>query len=183
MFDTQLLIRLFPVDGQSDCSDSQRNFVRSVAALCPVASIQIPVADGFGNVVRQHFSLPLEVGDGAGHFQDAAVGAGTQAELFHGDAQQFQSRVVGLGMTVYEAFVHLCVAMHARLVIETLRLQDTSLHHPLPDTRQLGSPGAALEISLKGSAATSHCMSMRVAVLYPKDFVQRLLVIGIIFKW
>ena len=37
-------------------------------------------------------------------------------------------------MTVYEAFVHLCVAMHARIVIETLRLQGTSLHHPLPDT-------------------------------------------------
>ena len=52
----------------------------------PILPIQISVADGFGNVVALDFFAAFQVGNGACHFQDAAIGTGTEFETFHSHA-------------------------------------------------------------------------------------------------
>ena len=42
----------------------------------PVATVEVSVADGFGDVDRLHFLRTGEVGDGAGNLEDAAIGTG-----------------------------------------------------------------------------------------------------------
>ena len=48
----------------------------SYPPLSPVASIEASIADGLGDVVGLDVRGVVEVGDGAGDFQDAAIGAG-----------------------------------------------------------------------------------------------------------
>ena len=51
------------------------------------AAVEVAVAYGFHDVVALDAGAVLEVGDGAGHLEDAVVGAGTHVEVVHGDAQ------------------------------------------------------------------------------------------------
>lgn len=66
--------------------------------------------DGFGGG---------EVGHGAGNFQDAVVGAGTEVELGHGDADQVLGVVAELAMALDLARAHARVAIHFRVGMET----------------------------------------------------------------
>jgi hypothetical protein len=53
--------------------------------LCkPLAAIQRPVLDRFRHVLDGNRRFCLQVGDGAGNFQDAVVGAGGKAEFIDG---------------------------------------------------------------------------------------------------
>ena len=47
-----------------------------ISPLCPIATVKIAIADGFGNVHSLHFFAAREVGDGACNLQNAAVGTG-----------------------------------------------------------------------------------------------------------
>ena len=53
----------------------------------PAVAIEATVGDGFAQVVGVDVGCGLEVGDGAGHLEDAVVGAGAHVEVVHGDAQ------------------------------------------------------------------------------------------------
>ena len=44
--------------------------------LRPIRPIQSPILNGFRNVLAFELESAFEVGDGAGHFQDAVVGTG-----------------------------------------------------------------------------------------------------------
>ncbi len=61
---------------QKAFADSSCSFL----ALCspPQLPVKRAVLDGFADVVGADVFHAGEVGDGAGHFQDAAVGAGAQ---------------------------------------------------------------------------------------------------------
>ena len=48
------------------------------------AAVEVAVAYGFHDVVALDAGAVLEVGDGAGHLEDAVVGAGTHVEVVHG---------------------------------------------------------------------------------------------------
>ena len=52
--------------------------------LGPVTAIQGAVLDGFGDVGDGNGGGGGQVGDGAGYFEDAVVGAGAEALLLHG---------------------------------------------------------------------------------------------------
>ena len=54
----------------------------------PVAAVQSAVLDGFGDVLDGDIRFGGEVGDGAGDFEDAVVGAGAEALLLHGALEQ-----------------------------------------------------------------------------------------------
>ena len=47
-----------------------------ISPLCPIATVKVTVSDGFGNVHSLYFFAASEVGNGAGHLEDAAVGTG-----------------------------------------------------------------------------------------------------------
>ncbi len=54
----------------------------------PVAAVEGPVLDGFGEVGDGEVLGAFEIGDGAGDFEDAIVGAGGEALLLHGALEQ-----------------------------------------------------------------------------------------------
>ena len=72
----------------------------SYPSLRPVASVEVAVVDGFGDVVGLNLLASFKVGDGAGNLQDAAVGSGGEREAFHSSMEQFEAVVVGLGIFV-----------------------------------------------------------------------------------
>ena len=47
-------------------------------------AVEVAVGDGFHDVVVEDVGAGLEVGDGAGDFEDAVVGAGAHVHAFHG---------------------------------------------------------------------------------------------------
>ena len=53
------------------------------SGLRPVGAVEAAVLDGFGDVFGFEVGGVFEVGDGAGDFQNAVVGAGAQALLGH----------------------------------------------------------------------------------------------------
>src|ERR1700722_10726041 len=59
-----------------------------VGFSCPVRTVEAAVLDGFGDVFGLDRVGAFEVGDGAGDFQDAVVGAGAEALLGHGAFEQ-----------------------------------------------------------------------------------------------
>lgn len=61
----------------------------------------------------------VEVGDGAGNFQDAAVGSGRERETLHCHTKHLNAGLIGFGILVDEAFGHLSVAMNAGMLAET----------------------------------------------------------------
>ena len=65
----------------------------------------------------------FEVGDGAGDFEDAVVGAGRHVHALHGVAKFLQAGGVGFSVFVQQGRGHLCVAVDAGFVLETELLQ------------------------------------------------------------
>ncbi len=58
------------------------------AASGPVAAVEGAVLDGLGEVGDGKMFRAFQVGDGAGNFEDAVVGAGGEALLLHGAFEQ-----------------------------------------------------------------------------------------------
>ena len=67
----------------SDCEHAGTNSTSS-----PVGAVQAAVLDGFRDVLGLEIRRIFQIGDGAGDFQDAVVGAGAQALLGHGAFEQ-----------------------------------------------------------------------------------------------
>ncbi len=91
-------------------------------------AVEVAVGDGFHDVVVKDVGAGLEVGDGAGDFEDAVVGPRAHVHAFHGVFQFLQASGVGLGVFVEQGRGHLGVAMDAGFVLEAALLQ-----HPRGD--------------------------------------------------
>ena len=68
-----------------------RNFPhegRRLLILRPVAAVEGTVLDGFGQMGDGQVLGALEIRDGAGHFEDAVMGARGEALLLHGALKQ-----------------------------------------------------------------------------------------------
>ena len=87
--------------------------VRLHLSLRPVASIKVAIPDGLGDVHGLDLFAAGEVGDGAGYFEDAAVGTGGELQAFHGHAEHVETGGVGLGELVEHALGHHGVAVDA----------------------------------------------------------------------
>ena len=92
------------------------------SSLRPVASVKLAVAYCFGDMVHFYVLLAFKVGNGAGHFEDAAVGTGREREALHGAAEETEPCLVRLGVLVYHALCHLCVAVYVLEVLVPLVL-------------------------------------------------------------
>ena len=125
--------------------------------LSPIAPIQITIADGFGDVVALHFLAAFEVGDGAGNFQDAAVGTGGEFEALHCHAQHVHRGGIGLCKLVEHAFGHLGIAVDAS---------------PLP-TSPLGQVTEAFSLYVAGTDNTLTNLFRRFAWLHLRQFRER----------
>ena len=74
-------------------------------------------------MVVEDVGAGFEVGDGAGDFEDAVVGAGGHVHALHGVAKLFQAGGVRLGVFVEQGGGHLGVAVDAGFVLEAALLQ------------------------------------------------------------
>ena len=102
-------------------------------SFCPVGAVEVAVADGFGQVGRPDVGAAVEVGNGAGHAEDAVVGAGREVEALHGRVQALLAGVVHDGMFADEGARHLCVAVDARVGSVALGLNLPCPYHPFAD--------------------------------------------------
>ena len=66
----------------------------------PVATVELAVADGLGDVLGLDVGLSCEVGNGAGNLEDARIGTRRERQTFHGHAQEFKPGLVGFGILV-----------------------------------------------------------------------------------
>ena len=60
----------------------------------PEPAVEGPVLDGLADMVGGDAFAGGEVGDGAGDFEDAVVGAGAEVEVLHGVAEHFEGGIV-----------------------------------------------------------------------------------------
>ena len=65
-----------------------------------------------------HVLTAFKVGNGAGDFEDAAVGTGREVQTFHGRAEQIEACLVWLSILVNQTFAHLGIAIDALMVLE-----------------------------------------------------------------
>ena len=84
-------------------------------------------------MVVEDVGAGLEVGDGAGDFEDAVVGPRTHVHAFHGVAKFFQAGGVGLGVFVEQGRGHLGVAVDAGFVLEAALLEHPGCDDALAD--------------------------------------------------
>ena len=75
----------------------------------------------------------VEVGDGAGHLQDAVVGAGGKAETVHRLLQNQLPRFVNPAVFAHHSAAHLRVGEQPRMPLEPQLLDFPRRHHPLAD--------------------------------------------------
>ena len=105
-------------------------------SLRPVTAVKIAVADSLGDVHGLYFLAAGKVGDGAGHFEDAAVGAGTQFQTLHRHAEHVQTGFIGFGIRVDHLFGHLGIAVNTFVILETLLLNLPGGNDTLADDRR-----------------------------------------------
>ncbi len=60
----------------------------------PQLAVEGAILNGFGDVFRCEPLRPRQIGNGAGHFQNAIVGAGAELQLVHRHLEEFQRRFV-----------------------------------------------------------------------------------------
>jgi len=82
---------------------------------------------------RLNVLAACKVRNRACHLQDAVVGACRQVQALHRHAQEIDAGFVGLGILVYHAFCHLCVAVYSFDVLEALLLYVARLDDALTD--------------------------------------------------
>ena len=100
-------------------------------------------------VVVEDVGAGLEVGDGAGDFEDAVVGPRAHVHAFHGVAKLFQAGGVGLCVFMEQGWGHLGVAVDAGFVLEAALLQ-----HPRGNDT-LADGGAGFAWGLAGHLPTA----------------------------
>ena len=91
-------------------------------------AVEVAVGYGFHDVVVEDVGGAFEVGDGAGDFEDAVVGASAHVHALHGVAKLLEAGGVGLGVFVEQGRGHLGVAVDAGFILEAALLQ-----HPRGD--------------------------------------------------
>ena len=76
-----------------------------------------------------------QIGDGAGNFQYAVIGASREVESGHGRAQQGESGLVGSGVCVEQSAVHLCIVIYAGCLFEAFALYFPGADYPFANGR------------------------------------------------
>ena len=83
------------------------------SSLCPIASIQVSISDGLGNMYRIYPLAACKVGNGTGNLQDAAIGTGGEFQAFHGHTQHVHRGSIGFSELVEHPLRHHGIAVDA----------------------------------------------------------------------
>jgi hypothetical protein len=130
------------------------------SGITPQLAVEGAEADGFADVIGGDAVGAFEVGDGAGDFQDAIVGAGAEVVFGHGVLQHGERRFVERAVGLEFARAHARVAGDAGSVFEPLLLDVARGDDPFAD----GGGGFAVALAgdvLEFHGGTSMCRSIR----------------------
>src|SRR5207249_12303807 len=118
---------------RSSYPDSSQKMLR------PVAAVEGPVLDGFGDVRGADGLGALDVGNGARDFQNAVVGAGAQTQAGHGVFEQ--AFALGRNIAIFADLsrAHLRVAVNLFTLV-ALELAAPGRHHPRANGRRCRRP-------------------------------------------
>ena len=111
----------------------KRPFRGETSPASPIVPIQIPEIDCLGQMPNLDVRVAVEVGDGAGHLQDAVVGSGGKTETVHRLLQQHLPRLVNPAVFAHHTAAHLRVGEQPRTSLEPLFLYLSRRHYPLAD--------------------------------------------------
>jgi hypothetical protein len=100
-------------------------------------------------MAQPDFRAVVEVGDGAGHLEDAVVGARGEAEAVHGILEHFLSRLVDDAELTHHAAGHLRIAEDVEMVRKTFLLDFACRHHPFSDVRALLHRPVARQLGMR----------------------------------
>ena len=131
------------------------------SSLRPVAAVEVAVADSLGYVLYRDVGRGVEVGDGAGHLEDTAVGAGREVQSLHSGVEEAGGGGVQGAIFLHHAVGHLCVAVDAtdtaagdgRGILEALALDGAGGGHALADD---AAWFAALQVAQLGDGHGGH---------------------------
>lgn len=112
--------------GTDSCKKSPASVLR------PEIAVQSAVLDGFADVVGLDGFGTVEIGDGAGDFQDAVIGAGAEIQLGHRHFDEILSGLVELAVDFEMTGGHAGVAGHFAFS-ETFALNCARGLHPTSD--------------------------------------------------
>src|SRR5260370_41708049 len=104
--------------------------------------------------------LVIEVGDGAGNFQDAIISAGAEVQFAHGDANEFLRILGELAVLLEMACGHARVAVSLGIARKSLLLFLAPAGNAFADRCRVSSL-RSLATSRYSTAGTSMCRSMR----------------------
>ncbi len=129
------------------------------AVLCPHASIQRPIPNRLGNILRFDVVVPFEIRDRPRHAEHLIVCSGRQTQVFHG---RFQKRHgLGLERTELQDLARSHPAVDLRpFGPEPLGLASSGLKHLRTQVGRVG-PGGISASWVNGTAGTSTWRSMR----------------------
>src|ERR1700735_5190003 len=92
----------------------------------PELSIQTAITNRLRHMVRLDLGGAFQIGNGAGHAQDAVMGPSRQTETLHRRLQKLPPR------TVQHAELPQLPAAHARVETDVARTESLALHGPGP---------------------------------------------------
>ena len=99
----------------------------------PALAVERAVLNSLGQMLNLNFVGARQVGDGAGHFQDAVVGAGAEAEALHGGFEQLAAGRAYLANVFHHLRGHHGVGVHLGLLGKALTLNFAGSLHALLD--------------------------------------------------
>ena len=144
--------RILQVTGQGESGPAIRlSFLDDLCAFsCSMAyllqsPIQTPVLYGLGDVGGLDLFGSLEVGDGAADFEDAAVGAGAQAQFIDRHFEQLFSPFFDHAEALDIFCSHLGIGMDAPF-FKALELDGARAVDPLPDNSRRFSSISACQL-------------------------------------
>ena len=109
------------------------------------APVQAAVTDGLAEVGHADLRAGLQIGDGAGDLEDAAIGPGREPEALHGPLQQAQAGRFQGAEAPSQGGVHLGVAEAAE-ALQTLMLSLAGGHHLGPQHRRGRAGGVGRQL-------------------------------------
>ena len=123
-----------PVYIRAFCQGTNR-FSPIKKLTAPIAPVQIPVADGFRQMMRQNLLGGFQIGYRTRNLQDAVISPGRKIQACHGIAEKLQSFSVGHGKNIKQTGSHLGIVIDSRLIGKASCLNLTGTDNALTDDR------------------------------------------------
>ena len=119
----------------------------------PGGAVEVAVVDRLADMLERNLLRAIEVGNGAGHLEDAVVSSRREVPLYHRLTQDLHSVALDIGELLHQAWRHLSIAMDAGVGGKALELYLSRLDDPLADrSTALGGATVGERVEVYGTS-------------------------------